>query len=458
MSASPASLLKSKILADMENSKNSQALKKAKLGVKKFPNDPDFWSMSGFVLQSEKQYKKAAQYFLGAAKLRPGDEKDVENLITALEMSNQISAAESYLAKTIEKHPKNNQFPIFFGNLLARNERWKELVEFTSDRLSRFPDWVGLLTLRGTAYNHLNRNLQSFQDRRHAYELSPTHPMAARLYAQSLLQQGNKTEAKQILFAIVERDPNDLNAIYELSLIATPDEARDLLKIIDNISQEDVHEEDLLYYARAQLVKTSQDLGNALPFFAKANAIRAAKNPYDAKKEKRFWEISKSCFETTLTAKEQPNLGTNIPIFVVGQPRSGTTLLEMMLSSADDVFGCGELPAIGQFCKKYVEDAHDFSIMEAEKLARYYVDNLPSIPKDGRAFVDKMPHNYQKLGFILSAIPGAKVVNIMRDPRDTALSTWVQRFPASGITHANDWVAMAHSANLYRRYMDLWHS
>jgi tetratricopeptide (TPR) repeat protein len=446
------------MLADMESAKNSQALKKAKLGVKKFPKDPDFWSMSGFILQSEKHYKKAAQYFLGAAKLRPDDEKDVENLVYALEMSNQNPAAEKYLVKTIEKHPNNFQFAMILGNFFARGMRWHELIEFTTDCMSRFPAKIGLLTLRGTAYAQLGRNLLSFQDRKRAYDLSPTHPMAARLYATSLQQQGDKSEAKRIFASLISRDPNDLNALYQLSSLATPDEARDLLKVIDQISIEEQYDEELFHYARARLVNTAQDLTNALPFFAKANAIRSANFPYETEKEDRFFDVSEDCFKTTRTVKEHPKLGTIVPIFVVGQPRSGTTLLEMMLSSADDVYGCGELPAIGFYCKKYLDHAQIFSTLEAEELAEYYVDNLPSIPEKSRAFVDKMPHNYQKLGFILSAIPSAKIVNILRDPRDTALSTWIQYFSTTGITHAYDWFAMAHSANLYRRYMNLWQS
>jgi tetratricopeptide (TPR) repeat protein len=458
MSASPASLLKSKMLADMESAKNSQALKKAKLGVKKFPEDPDFWSMAGFVLQSEKQFKKAAQYFLGAAKLRPGDEKDIENLVYALELSNQVTAAEKYLTKTIEKYPENIQFAMILGNLIARGKRWHDLIEFATDGLSRFPAKIGLLTLRGTAYAQLGRNLLSFQDRKHAYSLSPTHPMAAKLYATSLHQQGRKSEAKQIFSSFVNKDPNDLNALYEFSQLATSDEARDLLKSIDQISIEEQYEEDLLYYAKARLVTTSQDLSSALPLFAKANAIRSTNHPYDSEKEDRFFELSGNCIETTRTAKGHPKLGTSVPIFIVGQPRSGTTLLEMMLSSADDVYGCGELPAIGFFCKRYLDDEQKFSNLEAESLAGYYVDNLPKFPEKIKAFVDKMPHNYQRIGYILSAIPNAKIVHILRDPRDTALSTWIQRFSDTGLSHAYDWHAMAHSANLYRRYMNLWQS
>jgi len=217
------------MLADMESEKNSQALNKAKLGVKKFPKDPDFWSMCGYALQSEKKYKKAAHYFLGAAKLRPGDEKDVENLVSALEMSNQITAAENYLVKTIEKYPENNQFTMLLGDFLARARRWNDLVEFTTDRLTQFPAKIGLLTLRGTAYAHLGRNLLSFQDRKRAYELSPTHPLAANLYAKNLHQRGDRNEAKRIFASFLARDPNDLNALFELSSLATPDEARDLL-------------------------------------------------------------------------------------------------------------------------------------------------------------------------------------------------------------------------------------
>jgi len=118
-----------------------------------------------------------------------------------------------------------------------------------------------------------------------------------------------------------------------------------------------------------------------LPFFAKANAILSANRPYDPEKENRFFKISENCFDNTRIAKEYPKLAAIVPIFVVGQPRSGTTLLEMMLSSADDIYGCGELSTIEWFCQKFLDNAQNFSTLEAEELAKYYVDNLPGIPK-----------------------------------------------------------------------------
>lgn len=451
-----AAPLKSKILQDIKNSKNAQALKKAKLGVKKFPGDPDFWSMAGFVLQSEKQYKKSVQFFLGAVKLRPRDEKDIENLATALEMSNQTSTAEKYLRQTLNRHPDILQVYVLLGNLLARQERWHDLVRLATTSLEIFPEDVEFLTLRGSAYNHLNDYHLSFTDRNRAYELKPTHPMAARLFAQSLHQQGDKVDAKKILFEIVDLDPKNIDAIYDLSMMATPNEAVTLLAVIDQISEDDVQENDVLLYTRAHLIKASKNLKDALPLFAKANAARFANDPYDTNSENRIFSLTEQHFSTKTPVKITSDTGSRVPIFIVGQPRSGTTLLEMMLSSSEGIHGCGELDTVIQFCKNFQVKGHEFSISDAKELARHYFQNLPNVPIDSFAIVDKTPLNYQKLGYILSAIPNAKVVNILRDPRDTALSSWIQRFTERGMRHTNDLAAMAYSANLYRRYMNFW--
>ncbi|MVO17482.1 tetratricopeptide repeat-containing sulfotransferase family protein [Parasedimentitalea huanghaiensis] len=456
MPSSPAASLKSKILLDIENAKNSQALKKAKLGVKKFPKDPDFRSLAGFVLQSEGQYKKSVPFFLGAAKIRPRSEKDIENLTSALEMSNQIPAAEKYLTQTIARYPDILHAYSLLGNLLARQERWNELVEFATNSLSVFPEKIELLTLRGTAYSRLNLYNESFNDRLSAYELSPTHPMAARLFAQALHHKGAQAEAKKVLTGIVGRNPKDLEAIYDLSLLATAKDAGKLLALIEQISEDEVPEADLLHFARANLIKISKGLTSALPVYARANAIRFSHLPYEAERENKDFSFAEQQFATKNVTVNLSEVEARIPIFIVGQPRSGTTLLEMMLSSCEQVHGCGELGAARQFCKTFQESNHQFNASDAAELAQHYFSNLPNPAENSLATVDKMPHNYQILGYILSAIPNAKIVNILRDPRDTALSTWIQRFPVGGIRYANDLISMAHSANLYRRYMELW--
>ena len=130
--------------------------------------------------------------------------------------------------------------------------------------------------------------------------------------------------------------------------------------------------------------------------------------------------------------------------------------MEMMLSSAPDIAGCGELTIAGELSQKVRESGKPFDADAAAECAAEFRRLMPPLPESSTAFVDKMPHNYQRLGFIMSAFPNARVINMLRDPRDVGLSKWIRRFHSPGMRYASNLESIAHSANLYRCYLSHW--
>jgi tetratricopeptide (TPR) repeat protein len=140
-----------------------------------------------------------------------------------------------------------------------------------------------------------------------------------------------------------------------------------------------------------------------------------------------------------------PGQGTGI-VFVVGMPRSGTTLAEQILARHPRVHAAGELPHIGRLAEEILAaSTRGGGIDDTDwgDVGRRYVESLPVIPGDGRAVTDKMPLNFRYLGVIRAALPGARVVHCRRDPRDTALSCFFTDFidPALGFATRLDWLA-----------------
>lgn len=92
----------------------------------------------------------------------------------------------------------------------------------------------------------------------------------------------------------------------------------------------------------------------------------------------------------------------------------------------------------------------------AENLAGFYLDHLPDLAEGTAAYVDKMPGNYAHLGDIARAFPNARIIDVNRDPRDTALSMWREYFGAEGMFYTHDLEWLAAEANRYRAYMRHW--
>ncbi|WPL15070.1 MULTISPECIES: tetratricopeptide repeat-containing sulfotransferase family protein [Thiorhodovibrio] len=156
------------------------------------------------------------------------------------------------------------------------------------------------------------------------------------------------------------------------------------------------------------------------------------------------------------------------PVFVVGMPRSGTTLTEQILSSHPAIFGAGELnliPRLAQLMPAVIKNGHPYPACLAaftphlrEEAVRFYLKGLVQHDTEHAYVVDKMPHNFMHLGLIALIFPGAKIIHVQRDPRDTALSNYQQNFKAkhAGMGYAFDLVKIARQINDYQRIMRHW--
>ena len=128
---------------------------------------------------------------------------------------------------------------------------------------------------------------------------------------------------------------------------------------------------------------------------------------------------------------------SELPVFIVGMPRSGTSLVEQIVASHPDVFGAGELTHIGQIAGVLRRDGAEFcSEWKAELLSRLSNDHLGKLLRlapNASRIVDKMPDNLFHLGLISMLFPRARVIVCRRDPRDTCLSCYFQFFPAGNL-------------------------
>jgi hypothetical protein len=151
------------------------------------------------------------------------------------------------------------------------------------------------------------------------------------------------------------------------------------------------------------------------------------------------------------------------PVFIVGMLRSGTTLAEQILASHPGVFGAGELTYFGtKTAAAYASAAAaaaelDFTASQLHRLSAGYLELLKRISGDQERVVNKFPTNFFFLGLIRAVLPGARIIHMQRDPRDTCLSTYFQQFEPAN-TYANDLEDLAHYYGEYRRLMHHWAS
>jgi len=151
------------------------------------------------------------------------------------------------------------------------------------------------------------------------------------------------------------------------------------------------------------------------------------------------------------------------PVFIVGMPRSGTSLVEQILASHREVHGAGELADLGLLAlstahgpTEYPESVADLGPADVERLATAYRSRLDQIAPGARRVTDKMWQNFEFLGFASLLFPGARVIHCTRDPMDTGLSCYFQHFYGAGVAFAYDLAHIGAYHRQYRRIMAHW--
>jgi len=148
------------------------------------------------------------------------------------------------------------------------------------------------------------------------------------------------------------------------------------------------------------------------------------------------------------------------PIFIVGMPRSGTTLLEQIICSHKEVYGTGESVAlilsISETVDAYLKNNKKYSQKDIMFIRNKYLEYLTSFDTNKSIFTDKMPINFEYIGFILTAFPEAKIIHMSRDPMATCWSIYKNYFTGVGMGFSYNMEDLANYYNLYLDLMNFW--
>jgi tetratricopeptide (TPR) repeat protein len=307
-----------------------------------------------------------------------------------------------------------------------------------------------------------------------AAQIDPKHAEAQNNLGAIYTAQGKLAEAIQCFNAAIRARPSFVEAHCNLSSLKkyTEDDAHVLVleALSETLHNASIDDRVRLNFA---LGKARDDLGDQRAAFAAytlGNALKYRQHSYDecnadATLAAFIETFSKMYFETTA----QPVLIDNnrIPIFIVGMPRSGTTLLEQMLASHPAIYGAGELSTFNdvisgalsmQAGPQLVKQAAELSADAARHCAENYLTRVWSLASDSRYITDKMPANYFWVGLIQRLLPQAKIIHARRDPLDVALSCFTRLFDDPSMTFTYD---LAVLGRYYRRYAELmqhWHA
>jgi tetratricopeptide (TPR) repeat protein len=214
-----------------------------------------------------------------------------------------------------------------------------------------------------------------------------------------------------------------------------------------------------LRYAIGKYYDETGDFGRAFRSYQRANElVKTSAEAYDRQMVTQFVDGLIEAYPREALAKAQPGASDSaVPVFVVGMPRSGTTLIEQIVASHPAARGAGELEFWGFTALKHETSLQRQPPGEAlrRKLAERYLRVLGSRSTDAARVVDKAPFNSNYLGIIHSVFPRSRIIYVRRDPIDTCLSCYFQDFPPA-LNFTLDLGDLAHYYRQHHRLMEHW--
>jgi Flp pilus assembly protein TadD len=354
-----------------------------------------------------------------------------------------------------------------YGTILLRNRRIEEALVFFDRALAIYPDNAAALNNRGNALSALGREEDAIASYRRALAIKPDDAEAYNNIGYALAVTGRLADAEAAFVKAVELDPKATTAYVSLAkhrtftandphLIAM--QALDREEGMPNTNRIDLH------FALGKAYADLKDRSGAFEHFLQGNALKRTQINYDEAAVFRAFARIQTVFTRDLVvAKAGLGNFSPLPIFVIGMPRSGTTLIEQILSSHSDVRGAGELTLLSDIVRAkegsgtpYPEFVASAGGRALKAIGATYVAELQKLGQHFKRVTDKMPQNYLLTGLIHLVLPNARIIHVVRDPIDTCISCFSTLF-ARGYEYTYD---LAELGRYYRRYQALmthWH-
>ena len=324
-----------------------------------------------------------------------------------------------------------------------------------------------VLNLLGSVYSKMDEHDKALSCFEKANELQPNHPPYMMSYANNLIYHGKTEESEELLKQVIKKDPYNSQAHWSLS---GSKKAKDKTHI-ELMKEYATHErlsprgKTFFYYAIGKECEDLKLWDEAFEAFEKGANFRRETVEFDEQAEINTFKFLEDHYTNAWYDSLPAGNPAPSPIFVCGQPRTGTTLVERIITSHSQAHSAGELQQLGLAVRRVskFQDPKRFSpeffkaamTCNPEKIGNAYIHATQKLNGGLPRFVDKLPQNYMMIPIILKALPNAKIIHLTRNPMDACFASYKQLF-ADAYLHSYDQAEMARHHARYRKLMDIW--
>lgn len=359
--------------------------------------------------------------------------------IAHLEMQT-VPMALRHLHHAARLRPDDPDYLAQYARAFSAARLTRESVEVAELALAKDPQHAATLDALGTVLSHGNAHALALDVFRRAVERAPEHALYRYNLAACLLFNGRGSEASAELEACLAIDPRQWAAHLMLAQIKRQQPDDNHVERMETLLTDARHDRGAEVYLNMALAKEYEDLGDYPTAFARLAQGKSAAGRdrgYIAERDRALTDALIDAFPTSPPASH--GCPSEEPIFVIGMPRSGTTLVERILSSHPSVQSAGELEQFSVALKR-ASGSRTPAMLDADTIARAtqlagwdalgkaYIESTRPLTGGKAHFIDKLPHNFHYVGFIAQALPRARIICLRRNPMDVCLGNYRQLF------------------------------
>jgi tetratricopeptide (TPR) repeat protein len=439
------------------------------------PDFADAWNNLGTCLRELKRPAEAETVYRKALHLGPNSPDTLDNLALAVKDLERLDEAAELMRRALTIEPRLDKFHVHYAAILVDQKKIEEAAGALERGLALNPNNHDAYNLMGRVAFERGELRDSLTHYRRALTLKPDLADAYNNMGNALKELGQLDEAHNAFLQSLQLDP-EITGVYVNLADSMKFAAGDAhLAAMERLAakNEGLSKTDRMQldFALSKAYADLKDYDRSFQHLSAGSAAKRKTIDYDESATVALFDRIEAIFtRETMTQKSGGGDPSPMPIFVIGMPRSGTTLVEQIIASHPQVHGAGELQTFNDLILKvrgadgniipYPDFLGAIAPAALAQLGAQYIAEVRRLAaKDGRADVeritDKMPSNFYFAGLIHLALPNSKIIHTLRDPVDTCVSCFSKLFTGEQ-NHTYDLGELGRYYKRYERLMAHW--
>ena len=469
---------------------------------KEFPFSALLYNIGGAIYKSSGQLNTAVKKFEQSLALKPRYAEAHYNLGVTLNELGQIKAAIKSYKNAIEI---KNEYPDAhnnLGNIYLDLHQFDDAVEHFEWAVAFNPEFAQGYNNLGIANKIRGQNLVAAMNFEKALTIKPDYAEAAnyrgilfqdnrdydsaiQYYQKALLINPNLVDAYNNMGLAQQEmnlakkalknfekalaiDPNSANAFTNILSLKGSLNSKQIAKVKSILGMANVSQSDqiALNFVLAGAIEPRENQNEFFKYLHEGNNLRKKELGYTLESSKKLFTKIRKISDLTPTSIDKSFINDNSairPIFILGMPRSGTSLVEQIISSHKEVFGAGELNVLGFNFTKLLNEfnnskgKNEISQKALVSIREKYLASLSTLHSSENIITDKAPSNFRFIGIIMSAFPNARIIHLKRDPVAICWSIYKRNWSGNGYGFSYSLEDLIGYYGLYSKLMNFWH-